>query len=263
MMNNPSDEKDRIKALNPEKSFMVVAPAGSGKTRLLVKRILVLLALVDNPEQVLAITFTRKAAREMSERVFEILEIARGDILSETTVDSELLVLAYPVVRRNEEKNWNIFGNQNRLRIQTIDSFCRNITNQYALETELSAVLEPVDNSEIMYSDASLALLKGIEENYPHNRALRVLLEYLGNDTELCVKLFTTLLSKREQWLPFIFDISKNANYFNEVISEAIKNSIRNLKITLQEKDSTLCDLINFSENFLSKGTKKNYSKWL
>ena len=263
MMNNPSDEKDRIKALNPEKSFMVVAPAGSGKTRLLVKRILVLLALVDNPEQVLAITFTRKAAREMSERVFEILEIARGDILNETTVDSELLVLAYPVVRRNEEKNWNIFDNQNRLRIQTIDSFCRNITNQYALETELSAVLEPVDNSEIMYSDASLALLKGIEENYPHNRALRVLLEYLGNDTELCVKLFTTLLSKREQWLPFIFDISKNANYFNEVISEAIKNSIRNLKITLQEKDSTLCDLINFSENFLSKDTKKNCRQFL
>ena len=160
MMNNPSDEKDRIKALNPEKSFMVVAPAGSGKTRLLVKRILVLLALVDNPEQVLAITFTRKAAKEMSERVFEILEVARGDISNETTVDSELLVLAYPVVRRNEEKSWNIFDNQNRLRIQTIDSFCRNITNQYALETELSAVLEPVDNSEIMYSDASLALLK-------------------------------------------------------------------------------------------------------
>ena len=238
-MNNPSDEKDRIKALNPEKSFMVVAPAGSGKTRLLVKRILVLLALVDNPEQVLAITFTRKAAKEMSERVFEILEVARGDISNETTVDYELLVLAYPVVRRNEEKSWNIFDNQNRLRIQTIDSFCRNITNQYALETELSAVLEPVDSSEIMYSDASLALLKGIEENYPHNRALRVLLEYLGNDTELCVKLFATLLSKREQWLPFVFDISKNANYFNEVISEAIKNSIRNLKITLQEKDST------------------------
>ena len=82
MMNNPSDEKDRIKALNPEKSFMVVAPAGSGKTRLLVKRILVLLALVDNPEEVLAITFTRKAAKEMSERVFEILEIARDDILN-------------------------------------------------------------------------------------------------------------------------------------------------------------------------------------
>ena len=82
MMNNPSDEKDRIKALHPEKSFMVVAPAGSGKTRLLVKRILVLLALVDNPEQVLAIAFTRKAAREMSERIFEILEIARGDILN-------------------------------------------------------------------------------------------------------------------------------------------------------------------------------------
>ena len=263
MMNNPSDEKDRIKALNPEKSFMVVAPAGSGKTRLLVKRILVLLALVDNPEQVLAITFTRKAAKEMSERVFEILEVARGDISNETTVDSELLVLAYPVVRRNEEKSWNIFDNQNRLRIQTIDSFCRNITNQYALETELSAVLEPVDNSEIMYSDASLALLKGIEENYPHNRALRILLEYLGNDTELCVKLFTTLLSKREQWLPFIFDISKNANYFNEVISEAIKNSIRNLKITLQEKDSTLCDLINFSENFLSKDTKQDCRKTL
>ena len=67
------DQRERSAALDPEKSFIVQAPAGSGKTTLLAMRYIELLSYVSAPEEILAITFTKKAANEMKARVLELL----------------------------------------------------------------------------------------------------------------------------------------------------------------------------------------------
>ena len=72
----PVDQQERARTLDTRQSFLVQAPAGSGKTELLTRRLLKLLSEVDEPEQILAITFTLAATAEMRARVLTALQDA-------------------------------------------------------------------------------------------------------------------------------------------------------------------------------------------
>src|SRR5579863_5864928 len=102
------DERQRRTAIDPTRSFAVQAPAGSGKTELLIQRVLRLLAIVERPEAIVAITFTRKAAAEMLERILGAL---RGEAREELTRQ-----LAAAVVARDRELAWNLAEHPGRLR---------------------------------------------------------------------------------------------------------------------------------------------------
>src|SRR5690242_20962718 len=86
-----ADERSREHAADPRRSVLLQAPAGSGKTTVLTQRLLRLLAQVDEPEEILAITFTRKAAGEMRARVLKAL---RGEIDVGTAQGQRLRALA-------------------------------------------------------------------------------------------------------------------------------------------------------------------------
>ena len=116
----PADQGVRLKALDPQRSFVVQAPAGSGKTEVLTQRFLRLLATVDQPERVLAITFTRKATQEMRTRITSRLAEAMAGKRPESEHDQRAFDLASAVLERDNIANAALFFHP---RYENHDSF--------------------------------------------------------------------------------------------------------------------------------------------
>ena len=114
------DEESRRRALEID-SFIVEAPAGAGKTELLTQRYLRLLATVAEPEEIIAITFTNKAAGEMRQRIAESLELARRGVPPEAAHRRITFDLANAALARSAELGWQIETQPGRLRLTTID----------------------------------------------------------------------------------------------------------------------------------------------
>ena len=157
-MNAPrvSDATERERALDPHESFLVQAPAGSGKTELLALRYLALLPTVEEPEQVLAITFTRKATAEMRVRVLNALEKAsHGEDPSASAHEQEVHRLAKAALTHAQAHGWQLTEQTQRLNIQTIDSLALSIAYQTPLLSRLGGQLTPVDEATPLYALAA------------------------------------------------------------------------------------------------------------
>ena len=193
------DEPQRRAALDPTQSFTVRAPAGSGKTELLIQRFLRLLAIVKKPEAIVAITFTRKAAGEMLDRVL----IALGDAKSGTPVDKPHLEitreLARQVLQRDRELGWDLLEHPGRLRLQTIDSLCMTITGEMPWLARLGGMPRIEEDARRLYEEAAHQTL--LENDPEYQPALNTLLRHLDNNSTHARDLIATMLASRDQWL--------------------------------------------------------------
>lgn len=199
-----ADQGARDAALNVRDSVCISAPAGSGKTALLVQRCLALLARVESPERVVAITFTRKASAEMRARIMQWLRRAETGEEGANDFETAVLALAKAVLKRDAALDWGLLSNPTRLRIQTIDSFCGELTRQMPILSGCGGPLAPADNSEHLYREAIEACLQGELHSESTQRRTDVaqLLMHLDNRWESAFELLMGLLRRREQWQP-------------------------------------------------------------
>jgi len=196
-----ADAEARETALDPARSFIVQAPAGSGKTELLTNRYLALLARVDHPEEVLAITFTRKAAAEMRNRIIRALADAATGVVPDETHKQRMVTLAREALARDAERGWNLLRQPQRLRISTIDALCAGLTRQMPVLSRTGGPARITEEGEALYREAARELLALLEVDHDWSPAIERLIGHLDNDLPLVESLIANMLARRDQWL--------------------------------------------------------------
>jgi ATP-dependent helicase/nuclease subunit A len=194
----------RHAALDITRSFIVQAPAGSGKTSLLTQRFLALLAVARQPEQVLAITFTRKAAAEMRKRLVEALERAARQVPVNDAAEATTRPLAEAVLARSAAAGWSLREHPARLRLLTIDALNQSIARLQPLASGLGPRLSTADDARPHYQEAARQTLAALEEGGTVGTALVVVLRHLGTDYARLQALLVEMLARRDHWLPVI-----------------------------------------------------------
>ena len=200
-MPQPTDIDQRQAATDPGRSFIVQAPAGSGKTALLTQRYLRLLATVEVPEEILAITFTRKAAGEMRERIIEALARAGEDDPPESEHEAETWTLARAARARDRELGWGLERHPARMRVQTMDSFNAALTRQLPLLSGLGAQPGIADDARELYEAAARSVIENLESGASWSESIAGLLLHLDNRIDKAEGMLADMLARRDQWL--------------------------------------------------------------
>ncbi len=252
------DQSVRELLLDVNQSFIVQAPAGSGKTELLTQRILALLCTVEKPENILAITFTKKAAAEMRERVISALMLGLGD---EPKIAHEKFrwKLAQKVLAKDKAFNWQLIGNPSRLNITTIDSLSAGLSAALPLLSQTGAMPNIVEDASVYYHLAVRELMNSISdtgdaESKKISENIKQLLRHKDNNYQLVCDLLAQMLAKRLQWFAPLKD---HASSFDKASLQHALNNVAedslNLLYELIPNDivSEFSNIINFAANNL------------
>ena len=261
------DELARKSALDVSRSFIVQAPAGSGKTELLIQRYLALLSTVKSPEEIIAITFTRKAAAEIRLRVINALQQYKFKDKPSEEHSLKTYKLAGLALERSAKFKWNLIDNPNRMRIQTIDALNVSIANFSPLSSfrNYSHVVLGAELKNL-YKSAALSTLDWISEENEYQIATSDILLHVDNNTKLYTDYLIQMLETRDQWLSFIGsgqfstnEILKLRKIFERNLEEAVTDHLsKSLERLTAGPYKKLIDLLSYAGSNLLKEDIKN-----
>lgn len=221
-------------------SVLVSAAAGSGKTAVLVERVIKLITREENPidvDRLLIVTFTRAAAAEMRQRLSDKL----SDLLQEDPYNTNLL--------RQKQLLYNAS-------ISTIDSFCSNIVREYFHTLNINSDFRNAEESELSILEKQ-ALDISFEDFYKQDRDdfANLVNTFSSKDgdvklREIVLKVceFLTTQPFPDKWLDEMID-----NYGDKPIAETIWG-----RILIDYSYSTAVHDINLTENSIKRISEEN-----
>ncbi len=256
------DIQARKDALDPAQSFIVQAPAGSGKTELLIQRMLSLLARVEHPSEILAITFTKKAAGEMRERLFAALAAAREMDEPQQSPARERWHLARAVVARDAEKKWQLVERPKLLNIDTFDAFSLRITKlaPLSLDGASAGLANLSQDASVQHREAARRALLDPDDTQSL-QAASSLLAALDNRVDDIIALIADLLGKRAQWMDHLIDDSdESIAQMRNIVVQSLEAELANAQTLWPQRLTTqvgaLCS--HAAEN-IDNGEKKTW----
>jgi len=142
--------KAQIDAADPRGSRIASANAGSGKTKVLVDRVTRLLIGGTKPEKILCLTYTKAAANEMQNRLFE--KLGAWSVMAEDKLNEELNTLLGGQKTRSKQDIAHargLFANAletpDGLKVQTIHAFCERVLGRFPIEAGIQPGYDPID----------------------------------------------------------------------------------------------------------------------
>jgi len=259
-----ADAATRARALDPGRSFIVQAPAGSGKTELLTQRYLRLLATVEQPEQVLAITFTRKAAAEMRSRILSAMQAAAGPA-PDAPHKRKTWELARAVREVDAQRDWRLLQHAARLRVQTIDALNAMLARRLPILAGTGAALDPTDDAGPLYESACERLIERLGDGTREAAQLESLIVHLGHRVDRLMLLLVDLLAKRDQWLHPVIRARNSAGLrpaLERALNAVIERHLGNLCARLTaEHRSELWELTRYATENLLREPSVNGSR--
>lgn len=230
-------------------SFQIYnASAGSGKTFTLVKEYLKILLTSDNPykfQQILAVTFTNKAAGEMKERVISSLQQFSNQEITDllSIISEETNLTEEQIFKKAKTILSTILQNYAAFNITTIDSFTHKLIRTFAHDLELPL------NSEVEMDTESLL-----------NEAVDIVISKIGENKELTDLLVSYTLQKLDN--DKSWDISKDLKSFAKLIlNETDSHHLKSLeKVSINQfkkiKDSLQKENRAIEKSFVEIGNK-------
>ena len=196
------------RASDPESSAFVSANAGTGKTYILVNRVLRLLLAGNEPHRILCLTYTNAAAAEMENRLFE--ELASWATMDESPLKDTLKErLNRPPSQQEQAEARRLFAKAietpGGMKVQTIHSFCEKLLQRFPLEANVPphfAVLDEEKAKEILSTAVQQALKAAL--NQPENSLGAALNQVITHATDTQFEeLVAAILRRKKDIAPY------------------------------------------------------------
>ena len=244
-------------ATSPQHSATVMASAGTGKTWLLVTRLVRLLLEGTAPDAILAITFTRKAAAEMAARLTDRLhdlasmdDAARGQALREMgiTPAADLLRTAAGLYER-------LLFAPRQIRVTTFHAFCQELLRRFPLEADVPAGFEVLEGPRQLQEAAWDALTDEatISPDDPVAQALEELFRAFNGHQGTKAALMR-FLDHRSDWWAYTLGQAEPVEFAYQALAAQLAINIESDPLDAGLTASRRADLKAYAEFLLCHG---------
>ena len=268
-----SDHTQRQFATNPNHSVIVQAPAGSGKTYLLTWRLVNLLCLSTQPDQILVVTFGKKATQEIKNRLIEWLEIAEQyQTVDQLPANIIIPKQVFTLYHHQKISGWDLLENPHLLAIKTIDALCSQISDMdfaHSLRHRQLTI-----EQDAIYQNATERMLADVQQNTAAKEVTNAVLEglrfFAGNRYQLINQL-THMLISRDAWAQTAVQVASATNDNSSYLDTHQKQQLQQLaQILTQYATNCLTEfdqlpqVVNLAHAYLSQQDNDDHllSQW-